>query len=77
VLTLKAEHKTEKEEKDEKKQYHLVERSRGTYLRRFALPFEVDEDKVEANFDKGILKVSVPRSARPEKAARKIEIKAG
>jgi HSP20 family protein len=77
VLTLKAEHKTEKEEKDEKKQYHLVERSRGTYLRRFALPFEVDEDKIEANFDKGILKVRVPRSAQPEKAARKIEIKAG
>jgi HSP20 family protein len=77
VLTLRAEHKTQKEEKDEKKQYHLIERARGSYLRRFALPFDVDEDKVEAHFDKGILKVSVPRSAQPEKAARKIEIKAG
>ncbi len=75
VLTLKAEHKTEKEEKDEKKQYHLVERSYGTFFRRFALPFKPDAAKVDASFDKGVLKVSVPRSAEPEKKQNKIAIK--
>ncbi len=76
ILTLKAEHKTEKEEKDEKKKYHLVERSYGTYMRRFSLPFEADQDKVEASFEKGVLKVFVPGSPNPEAQAKKIEIKA-
>ena len=57
ILTLKAEHKAEKEEEDEKKQYHLVERSFGTFMRRFELPFEADTDQVEASFDKGVLKI--------------------
>lgn len=76
VLTLKAEHKAEKEEKDDKKHYHLVERSHGTFLRRFALPFEADADKVEASFDKGVLNVVVPRSPAAEKQVKKIAIKA-
>ncbi len=75
VLTLKAEQTSEKEEKDEKRHYHLIERSEGTYMRRFALPFEADEAKVEATFDKGVLKVTVPRSADSERPSRKIEIK--
>lgn len=77
VLTLRAEHRAEKEEKDEKKQYHLVERSTGTYLRRFALPFEADENKAEASFEKGVLKVLIPKSADEVRQAKKIEIKAG
>ncbi|MBW7947391.1 MAG: Hsp20/alpha crystallin family protein, partial [Sphingomonadaceae bacterium] len=62
VLTLKAEHKAEKEKEDKKKRYHLVERSHGTYLRRFQIPFTPDAAKVSASFDKGVLKVSVPRA---------------
>ena len=75
VLTLKAEHQEEKEDKDEKKHYHLVERSRGSFMRRIAVPFEPDADKVQANFDKGVLKVMVPRSAAAEKSVKKIAIK--
>jgi HSP20 family protein len=74
VLTLKAEHRTEREEKDETRKYHLVERSYGTFMRRFALPFEADEDQVEARFDKGVLHVFVPRSAAARAPARKIAI---
>ncbi|WP_026381087.1 Hsp20/alpha crystallin family protein [Afifella pfennigii] len=74
VLTLKAERKVEKEEKDEKRQYHLVERSYGTFLRRFALPFEPDADKVTASFDKGVLKVTVPRSPEAEVKGKKIAV---
>lgn len=77
MLTLKAERKQEKEEKDEKKHYHLVERSSGTYMRRFALPFVADKDKVTATFDKGVLKVMVPRSPEQPKAATRIEVKEG
>ncbi|PSC07029.1 Hsp20/alpha crystallin family protein [Alsobacter soli] len=75
VLTLKAEHKSEKEEKDEAKRYHLVERSSGSYMRRFSLPFEADEDKIDASFEKGVLKISIPRSASAEKPAKKIEVR--
>ena len=75
VLTIKAEHRMQKEENDEKKQYHLVERSTGSFLRRFALPFEADEDNVQAAFDKGVLTIKVPRSAKPDKQPRKIEIR--
>jgi HSP20 family protein len=75
ILTLKAEHKAEKEEKDEKKHYHLAERSFGTFMRSFELPFEADTDKVEASFEKGVLKISVPRSAAAEKQVKKIPIK--
>jgi HSP20 family protein len=53
----------------------LVERSFGTFMRRFELPFEADIDRVEASFDKGVLKISVPRSAAAEKQVKKIAIK--
>ena len=61
VLTIKAEHEEEREEKNEKKRYHLVERSQGTFLRRLALPFEADAEKTTADLEKGLLKVIVPR----------------
>lgn len=63
ILTIKAEHKEDREEKDEKKNYHLIERSRGSYLRRVALPFEADAAKASARLEKGLLKVVVPRLA--------------
>jgi HSP20 family protein len=77
ILTLKAERKNEREEKDDKTQYHLVERSYGTFLRSFTLPFIADEEKVEAGFDKGVLTVTIPRATLPEKTVKKIEVKAG
>lgn len=75
VLTLKAERKVEKEEKDDKKRYHLIERAHGTFLRRFALPFAADESKVEASFEKGVLKVVVPRSEAAARKTKKIAVK--
>jgi HSP20 family protein len=75
VLTLKAEHNTEHEEKDEKKKYHLIERSSGTFLRSFALPFAADENAVNATFNKGVLKITVPKAASAAKATTKIEVK--
>ena len=74
VLTIKAEHSEERKEDDEKKKYHLVERRRGSFLRRLALPFEADPDKAEAHLENGLLKVSVPRLATPEKQPRSIPV---
>ncbi len=74
VLTIQAEHKSEKDEKDEKKHFHLVERTYGTFLRRITVPFEPDVDKVAATFDKGVLKIVVPRSAAAAKDVRKIPV---
>lgn len=77
VLTIKAEHRAEAEKTDEKKHYHLVERSVGTFLRRFALPFDVEPAGVEATFENGVLKIAIPRRAKVAPEARKITIRSG
>jgi HSP20 family protein len=75
VLTIKGEKRQEREEKE--KGWYLMERSFGSFLRQIPLPVEVEEDRVEARFDKGVLHVSLPKSAGAEARARKIEIKGG
>jgi HSP20 family protein len=61
VLTIEGERKAEKEEKGKK--LHRVERSYGKFTRRLALPGEVDEKKVTAEFKDGVLTVHLPKSA--------------
>lgn len=73
VLTIKGEKKQEKEEKGES--YHLTERSFGSFERSIRLPDIIDEAKVEAKFDKGVLKVTAVKKPEAVKAQRKIEIK--
>jgi HSP20 family protein len=73
TLTIKGERTAEREEK--KKDYHLQERNYGSFERSFQLPNGVDKNKIEANFDKGILKVSLPKTAEAQKAEKKIAIK--
>jgi HSP20 family protein len=74
ILTVKAEHQESRENKDEKKHYHLVERSQGIFLRRFGLPFVADSGKASAHLDKGLLKVFVPRLASGEKKPTTIPV---
>lgn len=74
VLTLEASTAAEKEEKDEKRQWHLVERSSGTFLRRFVLPFQPEPDKVTASFEAGVLKVTLPRPPETAKPSSRIPI---
>lgn len=75
VLTLRGEKKSEREEKEEGR--YLSERVYGSFQRSLTVPFEIDEDKVEATFDNGVLKVMLPRSPETERKARKIEVKGG
>jgi HSP20 family protein len=73
-LTIKGEKQEEKEEK--KKDYYLQERHFGSFERSFRVPEGVDTDKIEANFKKGVLTVTLPKKAEAQKPAKKIEVKA-
>jgi HSP20 family protein len=73
-LTIKGEKKDEKEEKN--KDYYVSERRYGAFERYFRLPEGVDSDKIEANFRKGVLTVTLPKTAAAQKPAKKIDVKA-
>jgi HSP20 family protein len=73
TLTIKGE-KEEKEEKD--KDYYLSERRYGAFQRAFYVPEGVDAEKIEAAFNKGVLTVTLPKTAEAQKAEKKIEVKA-
>ena len=74
VLTLSGEKKTEKEE-DKDDNYHMMERSYGFFKRSFSLPPSIEEDKIQAKFNKGVLNVTLPKSEKAQKLQRKISIK--
>ena len=71
VLTIKGEKKSEREEKEEN--YHLVERTYGSFSRSLVLPAAVDLDKIEAKYDQGVLTVTCPK--KEEVKPKAIEIK--
>ena len=70
LLTIQGEKKKEKEEKDE--QHYSLERYRGEFQRSFRLPVEVLEDKIDAKFDKGVLTITMPKTAKSQKKEIKI-----
>lgn len=74
VLTIKGEKNEEKEQKDG--DYYLSERRYGSFNRSFQLPEGVDADRIKASFGKGVLKVSMPKTAEAQTSAKKIEVKA-
>lgn len=74
MLIIRAEKKSDTEEKT--KNYRLVERSFGTFERSMRLPFKADAAKVEAKFDKGVLKLVVQKPVEAQARTRKIEVKA-
>jgi HSP20 family protein len=53
-------------------EYHLVERTYGTFTRSFRLPKGVDDSKITADFELGVLRVRVPKAALPQ--PKKIQI---
>lgn len=70
VITLRGERKFEK--KTEGQNFHRVERSYGSFTRSFTLPQTVTAEGATADFENGVLRVSLPK--REETKARKIEI---
>ena len=73
VLTLKAEKRQEKEEKN--KNWYVSERAYGSFQRAFELPQGLDRDKIAAEFAKGVLTVTLPKSAEAQKQQKKIDVK--
>lgn len=74
VLTIRGEKKAEREEK--KKGYYLSERSYGSFHRSIPLPPGVDSEKADAQFKKGVLTVSLPKTPEAQEKVRKIAVKA-
>jgi HSP20 family protein len=72
TLTISGEKKAEKEEK--RKDYHLSERHYGSFQRVFRLPPGVDDSKIDATFQKGVLKVTLPKNATARNHEKKIPI---
>jgi len=73
VLTVKCQKKAEREEK--KKNYYVSERAFGSFERSVRLPASVDDSKISAHFEKGVLKVTAAKRADATPPERKIEIK--
>ncbi len=73
-LMIKGEKREDKEEKE--KDYYLKERRFGSFERFFRIPEGIDTGKIEANFKKGVLTVTLPKTTEAQKAEKKIEIKA-
>lgn len=74
LLVLKGEKRQEKEEKT--KNTYVNERSYGSFQRVFSLPEGVDRSKIAADFSKGVLAVTLPKTAETQKQQKKVEIKA-
>lgn len=74
VMEIKGEHK---EETKEEKEGQLVRREyhSSSYYRAFNLPENIDKEKIDANLDKGILTVKIPKVTPPKPEKKKIEIK--
>ncbi len=76
IMTLSSIHSEEKKEEkqnDEKQSYIMKERRLSQFIRKFALPDDIEEDEVSADFQNGVLTVNIPK--RAERKAKKIEIK--
>ena len=71
LLTIQGEKKAEHEEKQ--KNYHLMERSYGSFQRSIPLPVGVEQKKVRASFKKGVLQVTLPKL--PEAKTQRKQIK--
>ena len=70
VLTLSGERRSESADEDRK----VTERFVGRFVRQIPLGYEIDEERVEARFDKGELTVTLPKTAQARSDAKRIEI---
>ncbi|GAC1419531.1 MAG: Hsp20/alpha crystallin family protein [Acidobacteriaceae bacterium] len=72
TLTVKGERKFEKEEKEEN--FHRIERRYGSFTRSFTLPQTVDTAAVKANYENGVLQISLAKKEAAKPKQVKVEI---
>jgi HSP20 family protein len=71
VLTIRAEKKQER--KEEREGAHVRERSFGIFQRSLRLPFQVSPEQVQARFENGVLRVTLPKT-QPQERSRRIQV---
>ncbi len=72
ALTIKGEKREEKEKKDD--EYFYCERRYGSFYRTLPLSDNIDLDRIDAHFKKGVLKIRLPKTEEGGKLRRKITI---
>ncbi len=72
TLIVHGERKFEKEEKEEN--YRRVERQYGSFTRSFALPNTVNHENVQADYDKGVLKIKLAKKAEAKPKQIKVNV---
>ena len=74
MLTIRGE-RTWGREQETDGRYHLVERNYGSFIRQFQLPQGVESDRIQADVEDGVLRVSIPKAAMPQ--PKRIPVRAG
>jgi len=72
ALKIRGERKLESE--DKKDNYHRVERYYGSFSRSFSLPSTVDQEKVKASYDRGVLRIALPKKEDTKPKKIKIDV---
>lgn len=76
ILTVSGERRAAWSEMDERTAtWHLSERRYGKFSRSFVLPRDVEQDRIEARFENGVLGITIPKSEKSRR--RRIQIRAG
>jgi HSP20 family protein len=70
TLSLKGERNFEKETNEEN--YHRIERSYGSFYRSFTIPRNVDQEKIKAEQDSGVLRITMPK--KPEAKPKTVKV---
>ena len=74
MLVIRGEKRLERSDEDEN--FHFVECAYGSFQRTVQLPFAADPDQVQANFENGVLSVTVPKSDQQQRVHR-IDVQPG
>ena len=75
LLSVKGEKKFEQEKKEQN--YYFSERRFGTFQRTFRLPADGDADHIDAHFEKGVLKITIPKLQASTPPNKEINIRTG
>jgi HSP20 family protein len=75
TLTVRGERKFEKDEKEEN--FHRIERRYGSFYRAFTLPNTLDSEKVQADYEGGVLKIKLAKKAEAKPKQIKVNIGSG
>ena len=74
VLTISAEAKTENIEEDEARQYSRREYSHSSFTRSFRLPDNAKDDSISANYEDGVLNLTIPKTKSQVKSTKEIKV---